>query len=76
MVRSAKDWPWSSYRATAGISRAHSCLTTDGVLAGFGKQKKRAQMAYRTFVKEGRGPPNAVQLVPNPLKYSNIKLLF
>ncbi len=58
MVRSAKDWPWSSYRATAGISGAHPCLTMDRVLAGFYKQKKRAQMAYRAFVKEGRGQPS------------------
>ncbi|RUM94947.1 MAG: addiction module toxin RelE [Thiothrix sp.] len=58
MVRAAKDWPWSSYRATAGIGGAHPCLTVDWVLAGFGKQKKRAQMAYRAFVKEGRGQPS------------------
>ena len=61
MVRSAKDWPWSSYRATAGISSAHPCLTTDRVLAGFGKQKKRTQMAYRAFVKEGRGQPSPLK---------------
>lgn len=28
MVRAAKDWPWSSYRATAGITQAHDCLRT------------------------------------------------
>jgi hypothetical protein len=36
-------------------SSAHPYLTTDSVLAGFDKQKKRTQMAYRAFIKEGRG---------------------
>jgi putative transposase len=54
MVRSAKDWCWSSYRALAGISHAHPCLLTDWILAGFGKQRKRAQQQYRDFVKRGR----------------------
>jgi putative transposase len=53
MVRAAKDWHWSSYRATAGIAISHPCLTTDWVLAGFGKQRKRAQQRYRDFVKQG-----------------------
>ena len=29
MVRSAKDWGWSSYRVTAGMAEKHSFLTTD-----------------------------------------------
>ena len=31
MVRSAKDWPWSSYRATAGFAKAHPLLTKDTI---------------------------------------------
>ncbi len=54
MARSAKDWPWSSYRATAGMSKPHDCLTTDGVLSGFGKNKAKARLKYREFVKAGR----------------------
>ncbi|MBC3875151.1 hypothetical protein [Undibacterium flavidum] len=27
MVRSAKDWPWSSYRATAGLAEGAACLS-------------------------------------------------
>ena len=53
MVRSAKDWPWSSYRATAGMSHAHECLTTDWILASFSKQRKRAAQRYREFIKQG-----------------------
>jgi putative transposase len=29
-------WGWSSYRATAGVEKAHPCLTTDWVLGQFG----------------------------------------
>ena len=54
MVRAAKDWPWSSYRATAGLTEGHRCLTTDWVLSAFGKQKKRSQDRYRKFVQAGK----------------------
>jgi hypothetical protein len=55
MVRSAKDWPWSSYRATAGTEVAPPLLTTDWILEQFGPSQKRAQAAYRKFVSAGRG---------------------
>jgi putative transposase len=32
MVRSAKDWPWSSYRATAGLAEVPHFLTVGCVL--------------------------------------------
>lgn len=32
MVRSTKESPWSSYRATAGLSNPQPCLTTDWLL--------------------------------------------
>jgi putative transposase len=35
MVRLAKHWPWSSYRATAGLALSPECLTTDWILGGF-----------------------------------------
>jgi putative transposase len=55
MVRSARDWPWSSYRATAGFEEARSFLTTDWILEQLGASKVKAQKAYRKFVSEGRG---------------------
>jgi REP element-mobilizing transposase RayT len=55
MVRTAKDWPWSSYRATAGFEVAASFLTTDWILDQFGAAKAKAQDAYRRFVSAGRG---------------------
>jgi REP element-mobilizing transposase RayT len=39
MVRAAKDWPWSSYRATTGQVLGLDCVNTDGLLAAFGKRK-------------------------------------
>jgi hypothetical protein len=55
MVRSAKDWPWSSYRATSGMTDAPSFLTVDWILAQFHKNPRRAVELYRDFVKAGRG---------------------
>ncbi len=58
MVRSAKDWPWSSYRATAGRLKAAPWLQTDWILSAFSRQRKTACEHYRTFVSEGRGQPS------------------
>ncbi len=54
MVSSAKEWPWSSYRATAGHTETHPCLTTDWLLSILGKTRSKAQTNYRAFVAEGR----------------------
>src|SRR5690606_32736289 len=53
MVRSAKDWPWSSYRATTGQVQAPLFLTTEWVLAGFGRRKRNVIEKYKQFVSEG-----------------------
>ncbi len=55
MVRSARDWPWSSYRATAGQIEAPKFLTIDWLLSQFDAERARANRAYRDFVSEGRG---------------------
>jgi len=54
MVRSARDWPWSNYRATAGMTISPSWLETDWILAAFVKRKSNAQIAYRHFVSQGK----------------------
>ena len=54
MVRTARDWPWSSYRATAGWSDVPSWLTIDWLLSAFGAQRKAAMEAYRRFVSAGK----------------------
>lgn len=58
MVRSAKDWPWSSYRATAGMADAPEWLTTDPILSVFGANREEAVAAYRAFVAAGRSQPS------------------
>ena len=48
-----EDWPWSSYRATAGIVGSPAWLTVDGVRGWFGEPAD-AQRSYRAFIAEGR----------------------
>jgi putative transposase len=55
IVRSAKDWPWSSYRATGGQVEAPEFLTVDWILSQFGAERATAMRAYRRFVSQGRG---------------------
>jgi REP element-mobilizing transposase RayT len=52
-VRSALEWRWSSYRATAGYSPAPEWFQPDHVLALFGRRRAVAQGRYREFVAEG-----------------------
>lgn len=54
VTRSARDWPWSSYRTTAGQCATPSFLTTDWVLSQFVRSAGRATTAYRRFVSKGR----------------------
>lgn len=54
MVRTARDWPWSNYRATAGMAFEPKWLETDLILATFARRKTGAQNAYRRFVAEGK----------------------
>lgn len=64
MVRAAKDWPWSSYRATAGFTKVDEWLTVDWVLRLFSRKKAEAIKQYRLFVSEGRnqhGPWDKIQ---------------
>jgi len=47
------DWPWSSYKATAGLKIVPEYLTTDWILSFFSKNKTEAQNHYRKFIREG-----------------------
>ena len=44
MVRSAREWKWSSYRATAGQVEVPTFLEVDWILGCFGKRKGRKEM--------------------------------
>ena len=58
MVRAAKDWPWSSYRATAGLAKGSEWLYSDWILSAFAKRRHTAMDRYRTFVSEGKNQPS------------------
>jgi hypothetical protein len=53
MVRSAWEYCWSSYRATAGLSATPELLCIDWLLAQCGVERSEAQRRYRRFVAEG-----------------------
>ena len=71
MVRAAKDWPWSSYRATAGLVSAPEFLTTDWLLAAFAKRKGLAQERYRKFIADGKNQPSPWQRLRNQVYLGN-----
>ena len=67
MLRSAKDWPWSSYRATAGLVDPYKWLTTDWILAAFSKKKRETIQQYRAFVVDGRNQPKPRKELKNQI---------
>ena len=50
LVASAGDWPWSSFRATAGLESAPEWLDTSFLLEQFGSRRATAATKYREFV--------------------------
>lgn len=67
MVRNASEWPWSSYRATAGYDKSDVYLTIEWILAGFSTARPVAQQRYRDFVTEGEGQPSPWQQLKNQI---------
>ena len=58
LVRTAQEYGWSSYRATAGFCAGGAWLCTDWILAQFGGERAEAQLRYRHFVDEGVTDPS------------------
>lgn len=71
MVRSAKDWPWSSYRATAGLKNAINGLMVDWILSSFSSRKSIAVKRYREFVSEGKNQPKPWGQLRNQIYIGN-----
>ncbi len=67
MVRTARDWFWSNYRATAGMSETPNWLETDWILAAFAERKQEAQSAYRRFVADGKSQPSPWEELKNQI---------
>ncbi len=55
LVRRARDWRWSSYRATAGQAPPPIFLTVGWLLSQFADDPETSVRAYRQFVKRGKG---------------------
>ena len=68
MVEKLEQWPWSSYPATIGLTKAPEWLDTDWLLNQFGRRRSRAKSAFRQFIMDGRG-------IPSPLKLTRHQLL-
>ena len=45
-----EDWPWSSYRACAGLDLPPDFLALGDLLGLFGSSPAKARAAYRAFV--------------------------
>lgn len=67
MVHSAKDWPWSSYRATAGFKEADEFLHADWILSAFSKRKTLAIQYYREFISQGKNQPKPWEQLKNQI---------
>lgn len=57
MVRTADDWPWSSYRATMGELQPPSWLATDATIAIFGGGA-HGRRGFSQFVRDGVNAPS------------------
>ncbi len=57
MVRSAAEWPWSSYRDTADHREGSPWLTSEVILGQFATQRSTAVTAYRAFIAAGKDQP-------------------
>jgi len=55
IVKHPGDYPWSSFGVTAGSGNAPAFLSTDWVLAQFGRNRRKAQKGYLDFVLAGKG---------------------
>jgi putative transposase len=67
MVREVHYWAWSSYRATAGMTRAPDWLETDWILATFAERLQDARSAYRRFVAEAGNQPSPWEELKNQI---------
>jgi len=67
MVRSANEWPWSNYRATAGFRDAPPWLATDPTLSSFASRRSEARKRYQEYVAQGKGQPSPWERLKNQI---------
>jgi len=71
MVKAAKDWRWSSYRVTAGLSPPIDWLDSNYILGQFSKKHQKAIINYRKFVSEGRKKTKPWEKIQNQVILGN-----
>jgi REP-associated tyrosine transposase len=57
LVRVPEDWPWSSYRASAGLIAVPPFLETRLIPGGLHPNRKRAQELFRQLVRDTAARP-------------------
>ena len=67
MVKSAGQWPWSSYRAILGKTSAPPWLEVDFILSQFSSRKSEARRRYVRFIAQGKGQPSLWQRLRNQI---------
>ena len=55
LARTPQEWPWSSYKATAGLEPGPAWLETGWTLENFGPRRSEAARRFAEFVAEGKG---------------------
>lgn len=53
LTKTAREWQWSSYQATAGFVTVPHFLTVDWLLKQFAEKQAESQARYRNFVNQG-----------------------
>ena len=66
-VKTAHEWPWSSYRETLGHRIAPGWLQTDWLLSRFSKERRTAVDKYKAFVAAGNDKPNPMDNLKNQI---------
>ncbi|HEV2064572.1 MAG TPA: transposase, partial [Thermoanaerobaculia bacterium] len=63
LVKQPEQWPWSSYRTTAGIAEGVSWLNVDWTLSMFGRGRVAGRLRFRRFVRAGLKTPSPLEAV-------------
>lgn len=74
LVTTPEEWPWSSYRGTAGVESPPYYLTTAGIIRRL-NGKGDAGECYRTFVAAGEGAEELEPLVTGQVYLGNAEFI-
>ncbi|MCG8391506.1 MAG: transposase [Pseudomonadales bacterium] len=67
MLHHADEWPWSSFRATAGLTPEPPFLTTEWILQAFGNTLSQSRTAFAQFIAEGNDQPSPWENLKNQI---------